>query len=59
MDRALAATLVALARQGHAPMTPAMGAAEILSERQHLSYVVDVLAARAENHKDFEDPAER
>jgi len=29
MDRALAATLVALARQGHAPMTPPRGAAEI------------------------------
>lgn len=59
MDRALAATLVALARQGHAPMTPARGAAEILNERERLSYVVDVLAARAENHKDFDDPAER
>ena len=59
LDRALAATLVAMARQGHSPMTPAKGAAEILSERQELSFVVDALAARAENHRDFDDPADR
>ena len=56
MDRALAGTLVALARQGHSPMTPPKGAEHILSERQQLDFVVDVLSARAENHKKFDDP---
>ena len=34
LDRGLAGTLVALARQGHAPMTPPKGATEILAERR-------------------------
>ena len=58
MDRALAGTLVALARQGHAPMTPWTGAEKILDERKALDFVVDVIAARAENHKNFTDPAD-
>ena len=58
MDRGLAGTLVALARQGHAPMTPPRGAQNILDERQALEFVVDVIAARAENHKHFSDAAE-
>jgi hypothetical protein len=47
LDRGLAGTLVALARQGHAPMTPPKGATEILRERGKVDFVIDVLAARA------------
>src|SRR5262249_56510747 len=47
LDRGLAGTLVALARQGHAPMTPPKGATAILEERGRLDFVVDALAARA------------
>jgi hypothetical protein len=47
LDRGLAGTLVALARQGHAPMTPPRGATEILRERGKLDFVVEALAARA------------
>jgi hypothetical protein len=47
LDRGLAGTLIALARQGHAPMTPARGATEILRERGKLDFVVEALAARA------------
>jgi hypothetical protein len=47
LDRALAGTLVALARQGHVPMTAPRGAAAILSERTQLSFVADLLAERA------------
>jgi hypothetical protein len=47
LDRGLAGTLVALSRQGHAPMTPPRGAGGILSERTKLDFVVDALAARA------------
>lgn len=47
LDRGLAGTLVALSRQGHAPMTPPKGAGAILSERTKLSFAVDTLAARA------------
>ena len=39
LDRGLAGTLVALARQGHAPMTPPKGATEILKERGKLDFV--------------------
>ncbi len=49
LDRGLAGTLVALARQGHAPMTPPRGAAEILNERQKLEFVVNTIAERAKN----------
>jgi hypothetical protein len=48
LDRGLAGTLVALARQGHTGMTPPLGAREILKLRPALDFVVDALAARAE-----------
>lgn len=47
LDRGLAGTLVALARQGHTPMTAPKGATEILRERGKLDFVIDALAARA------------
>lgn len=47
LDRGLAGTLIALARLGHAPMTPPKGATEILRERGKLDFVIDALAARA------------
>ncbi len=54
MDRALAGTLVALARHGVAEMTKPLGAQSILSVRPKLDWVVDVLANRAQNHADLE-----
>jgi len=53
LDRALAGTLVALARQGHGPMTAPVGASAILSERQSLDYVINTLAERASSHADM------
>jgi hypothetical protein len=53
LDRGLAGTLVALARQGHAPMTPPLGASEILTQRPRLDFVVDTLAERASAHADL------
>lgn len=50
LDRALAATLVALSRHGHLPMTAPRGAAEILRERSQLEHAVNVLAERAFEH---------
>jgi hypothetical protein len=47
LDRGLAGTLVAFARQSHAPMTPPRGAREILQERARLNYVIDRLTDRA------------
>src|SRR5207245_7641929 len=47
LDRGLAGTLIALARQAHAPMTPPKGATEILKERGKLDFVIEALAARA------------
>jgi hypothetical protein len=47
LDRGLAGTVVALARQGHLPMTPAVGAGEILRERSKLNFVVETLSNRA------------
>ncbi|MFC1758146.1 DISARM system helicase DrmA [Planctomycetota bacterium] len=54
LDRALAGTLVALARQGHAPLTPALAAQGILTERPQLDYVVDAISSRAQNHAELE-----
>ncbi len=51
LDRGLAATVVALARQGHKPMTPPKGAGAILSERGKLAFVVEELVRRAEVHE--------
>jgi hypothetical protein len=50
LDRGLAGTLVALARLGHAPMTPALGAGQILNERSTLEFAVEVLGDRAHAH---------
>lgn len=50
LDRGLAGTLVALARQGHMPMTPPRGAASILQERNNLDFVPDRLGERAQSH---------
>ena len=57
LDRGLAGTLVALARQGHSPMTAPRGASEILRERPRLEFVVAALAERAFEH-DNDLPAE-
>ncbi len=50
LDRGLAGTLIALARHGHAPMTPPRGAGEILQERPRLDFAVASLAERAKTH---------
>ncbi len=47
LDHGLAATVVALARQMHAPLTPPKGATEILRERGKLDFVLDALGERA------------
>ena len=53
MDRGLAGTLVALARQGHTPMTPPRGASEILNEHANLDFAVKSLTQRAlDTHHD-------
>jgi len=57
LDRALAGTLVALARQGHAPMTPPLGAGAILAEQGRLQFAIDALADRARSHSSL-PPAE-
>ena len=51
LDKGLAGTVVALARQGWDAMTPPEGAEEILSERSHLEFVVDCLSERARSHR--------
>lgn len=58
MDRGLAGTLVALARQGHPPMTPPRGATAILRERTFLDFVADCLAERARSHSKMLSSAE-
>lgn len=50
LDRALAGTVVALARHGHVPMTAPLGAGAILQEQANLAVVVQALVARAEQH---------
>jgi len=53
LDRGLAGTLIALARQGHLPLTPPRGATEILRELPRLAFAVDLLAQRAfDTHHD-------
>src|SRR5262249_14774472 len=56
LDRALAATLVALSRLGHTPMTPPAGAQAILDQRAALDFVVKALSDRAANHANQEAP---
>jgi hypothetical protein len=58
LDRGLAGTLVALARQGYAPMTPPKGATAILQERGRLDAVADALAARAACYAETPEEAE-
>ena len=50
LDKGLAATLVGLIRHGHRPMTPPMGAMQVLAERTHLDCFVKALAERAQEH---------
>ena len=57
LDRGLAGTLVALARLGHAAMTPPKGSVAILHERAALDFVVRTLSDRASSHASME-PAE-
>jgi len=59
LDRGLAATVVALARHGLAKMTPPKGATEILSMRQQLTWISDLMAERAEEHNKDRSAAER
>ncbi len=58
LDRGLAGTLVALARQGHPGLTPARGAMEILKERGKLDWVARALARRAEDFGETPEQAE-
>jgi hypothetical protein len=53
LDRGLAATLVGLARQGDAVMTPPRGAMAILNERSKLEFVLTSLAERAYSSTDL------
>lgn len=50
LDRGLAGTLVALARQGHLPMTAPKSATDILTQRMKLDFVVEKLSERAKTH---------
>jgi ATP-dependent helicase YprA (DUF1998 family) len=60
LDRALAAALVALCRQGRVELTPALGASEILRIRTQLTDFALRFASRAENHRnDWSSAAER
>src|SRR5262249_13596 len=52
LDRGLAGTLIARARQGPAPMTAPKGATQILKERGKLEWVAQALACRAAALKD-------
>jgi hypothetical protein len=51
LDKGLAATLVAMSRQGFDVLTPPRGAAEILKHRTKLDSVVDSLSQRAYSHR--------
>jgi hypothetical protein len=50
VDRGLAAIVVALARHGHAGLTPARGAERIGAERGNVGFVEATLATRAQEH---------
>lgn len=58
LDRGLAGTLVALARQGQTPLTAPKGATEILKERAKLTWVAEALANRAAAQETNNDAAE-
>jgi hypothetical protein len=53
LDRGLAGTVIALARQGHPPMTAPKGATEILNERSRLDFVAEMLGNRASSHAEM------
>jgi ATP-dependent helicase YprA (DUF1998 family) len=59
MDRALAAAVVALGRQGLAEMTPPHGAAQVMQLRTALDAVAQRFADRASEHSADMTPAER
>lgn len=59
LDRGLAATVVALARHGLSQMTPPKGATEILSKRQDLTWISNLMAERAEEHNKDRSAEER
>lgn len=50
LDRALAAVVVSLARQGVGALTAPLHAADIAANRGRLAFVADTLARRAEEH---------
>jgi hypothetical protein len=50
LDKGLAATLVGLIRQAHRPMTPPLGAMQVLNERTNLDQFVKAIAERAQDH---------
>jgi len=50
LDRGLAGTVVALARMAEADMTPPRGAAQIITKRARLNWIVDVIRQRVEKH---------
>jgi hypothetical protein len=50
LDKGLAATLVGLVRHGHRPMTPPLGAREILNERAQLEFAIKVLTNRSRDY---------
>ena len=61
LDRGLAGTLIALARHGHSPMTPPLGATEILNELPRLEFAVEQLSKRAldTHHNSSSDDAKQ
>lgn len=50
LDKGLAATLVGLVRHGHRPMTPPLGAMQVLGERARLEFAVAALMERGRDH---------
>lgn len=50
LDKGLAGAFVGLARHGHRPMTPPLGAMEILKERLRLDSAVSSISDRAQGH---------
>lgn len=59
LDRGLAATVVALARHGLSQMTPPRGAMEIQATRQQLTWISELMADRAAEHRKDANPEER
>jgi hypothetical protein len=50
LDKGLAAAFVGLVRHGHRPMTPPLGAMDVLKERARLDFAVNALSERARRH---------